>query len=165
MAGKGSRPSPWLARVSWLGLVGMSCGTTGSGSGANEASGPPGHQERTVAGRSPGVRLHVVDTGGASGPDEPVVFVHGFAASSRLWEHQLAHVRGQGRRAVALDLRGHGQSTAPTDGNYAIGVMADDSAAVVDTLGLRRFVLVAHSMGAAIAGEYAGANPDRAGRS
>jgi pimeloyl-ACP methyl ester carboxylesterase len=63
-------------------------------------------QER-VAG--PAGSLHV-DEGGTGGL--PVVFVHSFSGSTVHWSEQLAHLRSE-RRAVALDLRGHGQSDPP----------------------------------------------------
>jgi pimeloyl-ACP methyl ester carboxylesterase len=62
---------------------------------------------------------------------------------------------------VALDLRGHGGSEPPENGDYTIAAIAGDVAAVVDTLGLARFVLVGHSMGGGVALTYAGANPQR----
>ena len=107
--------------------------------------------------KGPVAMLHV-DDGGIGGM--PVVFIHSFAGSSAHWSAQLAHVR-QNRRAVALDLRGHGKSAPPRDGDYAIASLASDVAAVVDRLKLKRFVLVGHSMGGAVAIAYAGAHPDR----
>jgi pimeloyl-ACP methyl ester carboxylesterase len=109
----------------------------------------------TIAG--PSGRLHV-DDGGRRGL--PVVFVHSFAGSSGHWSAQLAHLRPT-RRAMALDLRGHGRSQAPGPAGYAVEGLASDIAAVVDKLGLKRFVLVGHSMGGAAALAYAGAHPDR----
>ena len=99
-----------------------------------------------------------VDDGGAGGL--PVVFVHSFAGSASHWKAQLAHLRKK-RRAVAFDLRGHGKSAPPKDGDYAIAAFASDIAAVVDSLGLDRFVIVGHSIGGAAAIAYAGAHPDR----
>jgi pimeloyl-ACP methyl ester carboxylesterase len=105
----------------------------------------------------PVAQLHV-DDGGAGGL--PVVFVHAFAGSASHWDAQLAHLRKH-RRAVAFDLRGHGKSAAPEDRDYAIASLASDIAAVADSLGLHRFVLVGHSVGGAAAIAYAGAHPDR----
>jgi pimeloyl-ACP methyl ester carboxylesterase len=105
----------------------------------------------------PAGTIHV-DDGGAGGI--PVVFVHSFGGSSAHWSVQLAHLRPS-RRAVALDLRGHGRSAAPPGNDYAVESLAQDIAAVVDSLGIPRFVLVGHSMGAAAAAAYAGAHPDR----
>jgi len=112
-------------------------------------------QAATVKG--PAGRLHV-DDGGSGGL--PVVFVHSFGGSSGHWFAPLAHLRPT-RRALAIDLRGHGESDPPAAGSYAVVDLAADIAAVVDSLGLERFVLVGHSMGGAAAIAYAGANPDR----
>jgi pimeloyl-ACP methyl ester carboxylesterase len=65
------------------------------------------------------------------------------------------------RRAVALDLRGHGQSLPPENGDYAIDSMAQDIQMVIDQLGIQRFILVGHSMGGSVAVAYAGAYPQR----
>lgn len=99
-----------------------------------------------------------VDDGGTGGL--PVVFVHSYAGSSEHWSTQLAHLR-RTRRAVAIDLRGHGGSAAPADNVYSSVALAADIAAVVDALSLARFVLVGHSMGGAAAIAYAGAHPQR----
>jgi pimeloyl-ACP methyl ester carboxylesterase len=99
-----------------------------------------------------------VDAGGRGGL--AVVFVHSLAGNSSHWASQLQHLRPS-RHAVALDLRGHGRSEPPENGDYSIAAMAEDVAAVVDALGLERFVLVGHSMGGGVALSYAGAHPDR----
>jgi pimeloyl-ACP methyl ester carboxylesterase len=100
----------------------------------------------------------VVDDGGRGGV--PVVFLHAYAGSRTHWSQQLAHLR-KTRRALAIDLRGHGDSSAPADDNYSSSALAADVAAVVDALRLDRFVLVGHSMGGSAAIAYAGANPQR----
>jgi pimeloyl-ACP methyl ester carboxylesterase len=92
--------------------------------------------------------------------DLPIVFVHSLAGNSTHWSKQLEHLRPT-RRAVTLDLRGHGRSERPKNGDYTIAGMAGDVAAVADTLGLEKFVLVGHSMGGGVALTYAGAHPDR----
>ena len=101
-----------------------------------------------------------VDDGGADGGRLPVVLVHSFGGSTAQWAPQLAHLRGT-RRAIALDLRGHGQSAAPGDDDYAVESLAADIGAVVDCLGLPAVVLVGHGLGAKAALEFAGAHPDR----
>jgi pimeloyl-ACP methyl ester carboxylesterase len=99
-----------------------------------------------------------VDDGGRGGM--PVVFAHSLAGNSSHWQAQLEHLRPS-RRAVALDLRGHGRSESPRNSDYSIAGMDGDVAAVADTLGLDWFVLVGHSMGGAVALTYAGAHPER----
>ena len=109
----------------------------------------------TLAG--PAGQLYV-DDGGAGGL--PVLLVHSYAGSSAHWKAQLAHLRAR-RRALAMDLRGHGRSSAPSDGDYSVPALAGDIAALADALELRRFVLVGHSMGGSAAAAYAGEHPGR----
>lgn len=99
-----------------------------------------------------------VEEGGLGGI--PVLFVHGLAGDRHVWTNQLEHVR-LARRAVALDLRGHGESEPAKNGDYTIQGYADDVVAVADALKIQRFVLVGHSMGGAVAGAVAGRQPDR----
>jgi pimeloyl-ACP methyl ester carboxylesterase len=109
---------------------------------------------RRIAG--PAGKLAVDDAGSG----EPVVFVHSLAGNIGQWAAQLEHVR-KTRRAVAFDLRGHGSSEVPKNGDYIIEAQAADIGAVADALGLERFALVGHSLGAGISLAYAGANPER----
>lgn len=106
----------------------------------------------------PAGSLHVNDGGGSGGI--PVVFVHGYGGDTEQWMAQLDHLRPS-RRAVALDLRGHGRSSAPAGNEYSVDAFASDIATVVDSLKLDRFVLVGHSMGGSAAIAYAAAHPDR----
>jgi len=99
-----------------------------------------------------------IDDGGSGGL--PVVFVHSLAGNARHWSAQLEHLRKE-RRAVALDIRGHGNSKSPKDGDFAIESLANDIGAVADELGLKRFVLVGHSSGGTVAIAYAGSHPEK----
>ena len=119
-------------------------------------SSPPPPTDR-IAG--PAGVLHVND--GGAGAATPVVFVHGYGGNAEQWLAQLDHLRPT-RRAVALDLRGHGQSGAPAAvAEYSVAGLAADIAAVVDSLHLERFVLVGHSMGGSAVMAYAAAHPGR----
>jgi pimeloyl-ACP methyl ester carboxylesterase len=103
-------------------------------------------------------RLSVDDDG--SGDGLPVVLAHSFAGSSRQWAPQVSHLR-RSRRVVAIDLHGHGKSTATPEAAYDIDSFAADIAATADELSLDRFVLVGHSLGGAAAIAYAAAHPQR----
>jgi pimeloyl-ACP methyl ester carboxylesterase len=109
---------------------------------------------RRIAG--PAGRLGVDD--GGRGP--AVVFLHSLAGNGAQWAAQLEHLRST-RRGIALDLRGHGRSEPPGDGEFGIGAQVADVAALADVLELERFALVGHSFGAGIALEYAAAHPER----
>ena len=106
--------------------------------------------ERTV--RVNGITLHYLDWGPAEAP--PVVLLHGITGHARVWDH-LAERLLPGRRVLALDQRGHGDSYPAPDDDYRVGAMADDVAAFAGSLRLDRFALVGHSMGGRIAIKYA----------
>lgn len=122
-----------------------------------KASAAPGKDFKTGRIKGPVGQLYY-DDGGQGGI--PVVFVHSFGGSTDHWKSQLKYFR-KDRRVIALDLRAHGRSDAPKTMDYGVPSLADDISAVVDSLGLKRFVLVGHSMGGAAAVAYAGQHPER----
>ena len=109
----------------------------------------------------PAGNLYIRDGGEDEHPEAlPILFLHSLAGNGGQWALQLDHVRRR-RRGVALDFRGHGESDPAEDGDYSIAGLAGDVAAVADQLGLRRFLLAGHSLGSAVAIEYAGRHPER----
>ncbi|WP_330334248.1 alpha/beta hydrolase [Streptomyces sp. NBC_00536] len=106
---------------------------------------------------SPAGRIHLVEQG--SGP--LVLLVHGFPESWYSWRHQLPALAAAGYRAVAIDVRGYGRSSAPhaTDA-YRMTELVADNAAVVHALGERSAVIVGHDWGASIAATSALLRPD-----
>jgi pimeloyl-ACP methyl ester carboxylesterase len=67
-------------------------------------------------------------------------------------------------RVIALDQRGHGESSWAGPGGYGIGEMTLDLDAFVAALGLKTFDLVGLSMGGMVAMDYAGRRPGALGR-
>jgi pimeloyl-ACP methyl ester carboxylesterase len=88
------------------------------------------------------------------GDGAPIVLVHGFASTKEVnWVQPgwVATLTRAGRRAIALDNRGHGQSTKFYDpADYHTTKMADDVRALMDHLGIGRADVMGYSMGARI---------------
>jgi pimeloyl-ACP methyl ester carboxylesterase len=97
-----------------------------------------------------------VDDGGDGGI--PVILLHSFGGDSSHWASTLDHLRHH-RRALAIDLRGHGKSARPRDMDYSVAAFVRDLEFVVKELKLERFVLVGHSLGASVANAYAAKHP------
>jgi pimeloyl-ACP methyl ester carboxylesterase len=100
-------------------------------------------------------RLAVSD-GGVGEP--AIVFLHGLGSDLEAWRPALDRLRA-GRRVVAYDQRGHGGSAPARDGLYTIEALAGDLQRVVQALGLRRLVLVGHSLSGAVLTAWAGSHP------
>ena len=93
-----------------------------------------------------------------SGPG--LVFLHGIGGSADAWRGQLDHF-GPARRAVAWDAPGYGGSAPLTEAT--IPALAQALLAFIAQLGLRRPVLVGHSIGGMVVQELLAAQPDAAG--
>jgi len=104
-----------------------------------------------------GISIHTVSAG-----DGPlVVFCHGFPESWYSWRHQLPAVADAGFRAVALDMRGYGQTSKPTDiGAYSVNHLVGDVVGAVTALGENEAVVVGHDWGAPVAWYAALMRPD-----
>jgi pimeloyl-ACP methyl ester carboxylesterase len=89
-----------------------------------------------------GIRLHVAEIG--AGP--LVLLLHGFPEFWWAWRHQLPALAAIGRRAVAVDLRGYGDSDKPPRG-YDLWTLSGDVAGLVRALGERQADLVGHDWG------------------
>jgi pimeloyl-ACP methyl ester carboxylesterase len=98
--------------------------------------------------------------------DPPVVLIHGFSDSWRSFEEMLGRwpLDAHDAPVYALDLRGHGRSSEPEAGGYAMDDFAADVTAFLDALGIERAVVVGHSMGGLVAQALAVAYPDRVDR-
>ena len=108
---------------------------------------------------NPLVRLSAIDVA----PDHPqrtFVFIHGFGGQAEQWQYQLQYF-ALDNRVIALDMRGHGLSDAPSSGYSMDQIIADIETALVLLKVKGKFVLVGHSFGGAIVTEYAIKNPDR----
>lgn len=101
--------------------------------------------------------INLIDEGPRNG--QPVLFVHGFPFSHAMWSEQL-RVVSQQYRAIAYDVRGHGESLVG-DGQYTIEGHVEDLIALIDHLALPPVVIVGLSMGGYIALRALERNPER----
>ena len=99
------------------------------------------------------------------GDGDPIVLVHGFASNKEVnWVQPgwLETLTRAGRRVIAFDNRGHGQSSKLYDpAAYHSATMAEDVRALLDHLGLARADVMGYSMGARIAAFLALNHPAR----
>ncbi|RZC94053.1 hypothetical protein C5167_016744 [Papaver somniferum] len=105
-----------------------------------------------------GIKMHVAEKG--EGP--VVLFLHGYPQLWYSWRHQILELSGRGYRAVAPDLRGYGDTDAPTSATrYTYHHIVGDLIALVDSLGVEQVFLVGHDWGAIIAWQFALFRPDK----
>jgi pimeloyl-ACP methyl ester carboxylesterase len=126
----------------------MSHGTPAS------ANGPDGAMRRVDADGT-GIEYQV------TGQGQPVILLHGFPDSGRLWRHQVPALAGAGFQVIVPDLRGYGRSDKPADVQaYSLPLMAADVRAVLADLGISRAHVVGHDWGAALGWALAAIAPD-----
>jgi len=100
------------------------------------------------------IQMHYITAGPEDG--SPLVLLHGFPQSWRIWRNVTPALTEAGYRVVAADLRGYGNSEKPAgQAGYDKGTMAADIRALARHLGLGRFVLIGHDRGGRVARRYA----------
>jgi pimeloyl-ACP methyl ester carboxylesterase len=86
------------------------------------------------------------------GQGQPVVLLHGWPDSGRLWRHQVPALAAAGFQVVVPDLRGYGRSGKPEAVEaYSLPVVAGDVLAILADMNIARAHLVGHDWGAALA--------------
>jgi len=107
-----------------------------------------------------GHRAYAYTGARAFDPGKPsVVFIHGGGLDHCVWILQSRYFAHHGYNALALDLPAHGRSEGPLQ--TSIETMADWVIRAVEALGVRRYAVTGHSMGALVALETAARDPDR----
>ncbi|WP_254431300.1 alpha/beta fold hydrolase [Agromyces sp. Marseille-P2726] len=116
-------------------------------------------------------RIHggdALDASDAADAATPVLLVHGFASNAAVtWEGTgwVKALRDSGRAAITVDLRGHGDSDKPIDGNsYAPDRLGADLVAVLDSAGAAQADVIAYSMGNRVVSALTELAPERVRR-
>ena len=105
-----------------------------------------------------GVQLYYL----SSGQGDPVVLLHGYAETSHMWLPLMPEL-AKTHTVIAPDLRGAGQSSAPSDG-YTKAALAQDIHALVRSLRYGRIRIVGHDIGLMVAYAYAAQYPNEVER-
>jgi len=114
---------------------------------------PTAFADRFWTAPGPGaLQLHARDYPAASGPARaPVICLHGLTRNARDFEVLAPHIAAQGRRVLAVDVRGRGRSAwDPEPARYVPPTYAADVLALMDALAISRAVFVGTSMGGLI---------------
>jgi pimeloyl-ACP methyl ester carboxylesterase len=106
-----------------------------------------------------GARIHYLDEG--SGP--PLVLIHGLAGQTRVFTHSLLDRLKSEYRVIILDRPGSGYSTRARGASATINAQAQTIAHFIAALGLKRPLIVGHSLGGAISLSLALHHPEYAG--
>jgi haloalkane dehalogenase len=96
-----------------------------------------------------------------AGHGDPMVLMHGFPDNQQIYEDLIPHLTASGRRVVAFDFLGFGNSDRPTGAIYDFRQQLDDLHAIVDALALGQIIPVAHDASGPAAINFALANPTR----
>ena len=99
------------------------------------------------------------------GEGDPILLVHGFASSKNVnWVYPgwVSELKRNGRRVIALDNRGHGESAKLYDSaQYEIAIMAGDVIALMDHLQIDRADIMGYSLGSRMTAVLAHEQPQR----
>jgi pimeloyl-ACP methyl ester carboxylesterase len=109
------------------------------------ASNGPGSTARRAESGGTGIEYEV------TGEGRPVILLHGFPDSGRLWRHQVPALADAGFQVIVPDLRGYGRSGKPAEVEaYSLLLLAGDVQAVLADLNVARAHVVGHDWGAAL---------------
>lgn len=95
---------------------------------------------------SSGVKIAYYDSVETHGSQAALVLLHGYCGSSAYWEKAAAELAAT-NRIIAPDARGHGRSSSPDDGIYAMELYADELAELLNALNVEKAILLGHSLG------------------
>ena len=98
-----------------------------------------------------------------AGQGECIVLCHAMSADRSLWRHQMQSLNRQ-HSTLIFDIRGHGQSSVPVDGDYSFDALAADVISLMDHCGIARASIAGISLGGEVAQCVAAKYPNRVRR-
>jgi len=111
---------------------------------------------------------HEIEVGGLTfnvrehGEGSPVLLLHGFPETSRMWEPLMEHLAGEGFHCLAPDQRGYSPGARPEGANhYTYSTLAADAAGILDAMGWERAHLIGHDWGGLAGWAAVGFYPER----
>lgn len=105
-----------------------------------------------------GLRLHYQEWGTQSAP--AIIMLHGFGVSGHMFD-EFADRMQDNYHLIAIDQRGHGDSSWADDGDYSRTAFVNDLEGFAKSLEIDRFILVGHSMGGLNSVSYTVEHPER----
>jgi pimeloyl-ACP methyl ester carboxylesterase len=145
-----------MQRREFMAAIGAAAAGAISQSTPIDAQPAGGVAHRTILAN--GIHLHFAEQG--EGP--LVLLCHGFPECWYSWRHQLPALSAAGFHAVAVDMRGYGQSDRPEAiEQYTLLHLVGDMVGLLDALGVGQAVIAGHDWGAPVAWHAALLRPDR----
>ena len=89
------------------------------------------------------------------GKGKPVILIHGWPLSHRMWEYQIETLVNEGFRVIAYDRRGFGDSDKPWE-EYNYDILAKDLHDIIEKLTLTQVSIIGFSMGGGEVARYIG---------
>jgi pimeloyl-ACP methyl ester carboxylesterase len=117
---------------------------------------PPFGQDKCIA--MNGLQLHYVEWGSPGNPS--LVLLHGFQSNAHTWD-TFSQAMADTYHVLALDQRGHGDTSWAPEGNYASTSSVSDIAGFITALRLAPTVVIGHSMGGRNAAMVAADHPEK----
>ena len=107
---------------------------------------------------SNGLKIHYLEYGHPSNP--PMILLHHISSQAHVWDN-FARNMSKEYFVLAMDMRGHGDSSWAGTGNYTTEDYASDVEILVDKLGLNNIIILGGSTGGRVALVYAAQHPDK----